>query len=75
MNAGISRGLMRNEFRGECTYQAESDIHFPHLTSAQTLSVAAEARAPANAVAESSRKEYAKDLRDATVAALGLSHT
>lgn len=75
MNTGIPRDIMHKEFRGECTYQAESDIHFPHLTTAQTLSVASEARAPANAIAKSSRKEYAKDIRDVTVAALGLSHT
>ena len=75
MDTGIPRDVMQKEFRGEYTYQAESDIHFPHLTTAQTLSVAAEARAPANAVAESSRNEYAKQIRDVIVAALGLSHT
>lgn len=66
---------MHTEFRGECTYQAESDVHFPHLTVAQTLAVAAKARAPRNAVAGSSRDAYAKVVRDATVIALGLSHT
>lgn len=74
MNTGISHDVMHQEFRGACAYQAESDLHFPHLTTAQTLSVAAEARAPADTAPEWSRKKYAEDVRDATIAALGLSH-
>lgn len=66
---------MHNIFRGECTYQAESDTHFPHLTVKQTLSVAAGARAPANVGTRSSRKAYAEEIRNATIAALGLSGT
>lgn len=66
---------MHSEFRGECNYQAESDVHFPHLTVSQTLSVAAEARVPANAVTDSSRKSYVNDTVCATAGALGLSHT
>jgi ATP-binding cassette subfamily G (WHITE) protein 2 (PDR) len=29
---GISKEQMHNDFRGECIYQAEVDVHFPQLT-------------------------------------------
>jgi len=41
---GISMGQMHSDFRGECIYQAEVDVHFPQLTVGQTLSFAARAR-------------------------------
>ena len=50
-------------------------MHFPHLTVSQTLAVAAKARAPTSAVSGFDRDDYAETVRDATAAALGLSHT
>lgn len=41
---GIPVEQMHNDFRGECIYQAEVDVHFPQLTVGQTLSFAARAR-------------------------------
>ncbi|XMA17261.1 hypothetical protein WAI453_010052 [Rhynchosporium graminicola] len=41
---GISVQQMHNDFRGECIYQAETDVHFPQLTVGQTLEFAAKAR-------------------------------
>lgn len=41
---GIPNSMMRNDFRGECMYQAEVDVHFPQLTVSQTLEFAARAR-------------------------------
>jgi ABC-type multidrug transport system ATPase subunit len=35
---------MHKEFRGECIYQSEVDVHFPQLTVGQTLDFAARAR-------------------------------
>lgn len=35
---------MHKDFRGECIYQAETDVHFPQLTVGQTLDFAARAR-------------------------------
>ena len=35
---------MHSDFRGECIYQAEVDVHFPQLTVGQTLKFAARAR-------------------------------
>ncbi|ETI29379.1 hypothetical protein G647_01832 [Cladophialophora carrionii CBS 160.54] len=67
---GIPKETMHKDFRGECTYQAEVDAHFPQLTVGQTLDFAARARA--------SRYDpymYAPHLRDVVMAAFGLSHT
>jgi hypothetical protein len=41
---GISMEQMHSDFRGECIYQAEVDIHFPQMTVGQTLKFAARAR-------------------------------
>lgn len=41
---GISMEQMHKDFRGECMYQAEVDVHFPQLTVGQTLEFAARAR-------------------------------
>lgn len=41
---GISMDTMHKDFRGECIYQAEVDVHFPQLTVGQTLEFAARAR-------------------------------
>lgn len=37
---------MSGEFRGRGVYQAEIDVHIPHLTVRQTLEVAVKARQP-----------------------------
>lgn len=63
---------MYRYFRGECTYQPESDIHFPHLTVAQTLDLAAQVRPSPKHVSQPLRKASAKESRNAAVAALGL---
>lgn len=67
--------MMHKDFRGECIYQAEVDIHFPQLTVGQTLMFAAEARAPRNRIPGISRKVYAEHMRDVIMAIFGLSHT
>ena len=66
---------MHKEFRGDCIYQAETDVHFPLLTVGQTLSLAAEARAPRNAPGRSIRNNLVKTTRDAIVGGLDLKHT
>ncbi|KAA8565710.1 hypothetical protein EYC84_009553 [Monilinia fructicola] len=72
---GIPMETMHKDFRGECIYQAEVDIHFPQLTVAQTLSFAAKAKAPRNRIPGVTREQYANHLRDVTMATFGLSHT
>lgn len=66
---------MHKDFRGECIYQAEVDVHFPQMTVGQTLMFAAEARAPQNRIPGVTRKQYAEHMRDVIMAVFGLSHT
>lgn len=66
---------MHSNFRGEVVYQAETDIHFPHLTVGETLLFAALARTPQNRISGTSRRVYAEHLRDAVMAMFGISNT
>ncbi|KAK2777591.1 multidrug resistance protein cdr1 [Colletotrichum kahawae] len=72
---GIPMETMHKAFRGEVIYQAETDIHFPHLTVGQTLLFAALARTPKNRLPGVSRQRYAEHLRDVVMAVFGISHT
>lgn len=66
---------MHQQFRGDVIYQAETDVHFPHLTVGQTLLYAALAKTPHNRLPGISRECYASHLRDVVMAVFGLSHT
>jgi ATP-binding cassette, subfamily G (WHITE), member 2, PDR len=66
---------MHRLFRGEATYQAETDMHFPQLTVGQTLLFAALARTPKNRFPGVTRKRYAEHIRDVAMAVFGISHT
>ena len=66
-DAGISSQKMHKQFRGEVLYNEEMDHHFPHLTVSQTLSFAAEARAPQNLPNYNSTKDYVAQLVDAAL--------
>ena len=72
---GIPKEMMHHDFRGECMYQAEVDVHFPQLTVGQTLNFAAQARAPRNRLPGVTRKQYAQHMTDVIMAVFGLSHT
>lgn len=72
---GISPARMHKDFRGEATYTAEVDVHFPMLTVGQTLDFAAQARAPRHVPGGGSRKEYSRFLRNVIMAIFGISHT
>ena len=72
---GISAKHMHNYFRGEAIYTAEVDVHFPQLTVGDTLSFAAQARAPRHIPGGVSRKAYAEHRRDVVMAMYGISHT
>ena len=72
---GIPKEIMHKDFRGECMYQAEVDVHFPQLTVGQTLKFAAEARAPRNRIPGVSRNQYAEHMTRVIMAVFGLSHT
>lgn len=66
---------MQKQFRGEAIYTAENDVHFPQLTVGDTLTFAAQARAPRTRFPGLSRKDYANHVRDVIMAMLGLRHT
>lgn len=72
---GISYEQMKNNFRGEAIYTAETDVHFPHLTVGNTLYFAAQARAPRFLPASVTRKQYTEHLRDVIMATFGIRHT
>ncbi|PWY81575.1 ATP-binding cassette transporter [Aspergillus sclerotioniger CBS 115572] len=72
---GIPWDIMHRKFRGDATYQAETDVHFPHLTVGQTLLYAALAKTPRNRLPGVSRETYATHLRDVVMAVFGISHT
>ncbi|CAL5866766.1 uncharacterized protein PFLUO_LOCUS976 [Penicillium psychrofluorescens] len=72
---GISDKLMKNQFRGEAIYTAETDVHFPQLSVGDTLKFAALARAPRNRPPDITREQYAVHMRDVVMAMLGLTHT
>lgn len=72
---GISAAMMQKNFRGEAIYTAEQDVHFPQLTVHQTLSFAAEARAPREPPAGISKREYANYMADVVMAVFGIHHT
>ncbi|KAJ5578431.1 ABC multidrug transporter C [Penicillium hispanicum] len=72
---GISDKQMKNQFRGEAIYTAETDVHFPQLSVGDTLKFAALARAPRNLLPGVNRDQYAEHMRDVVMAMLGLSHT
>jgi ATP-binding cassette subfamily G (WHITE) protein 2 (PDR) len=71
---GVSPEIMHKDFRGECIYQAEVDVHFPSLTVSQTLEFAARARAPHNRLPGVSRDQYATHVCDVMMAVFGLTH-
>ncbi|KAF2963335.1 hypothetical protein GQX73_g10240 [Xylaria multiplex] len=72
---GIPAKEMHTHHRGEALYTAEIDVHFPMLTVGETLTFAAQARAPRHLPAGVDRMTYANHLRDVTMAMFGISHT
>ena len=72
---GITPSKIRNNYRGDVTYSAEADIHFPHLTVGQTLEFAARLRTPQNRPHTVSREDYARRVTEVYMAMYGLSHT
>lgn len=66
---------MHSRHRGEAIYTAEVDVHFPMLTVGDTLTFAAQARAPREMPAGVDKTSYANHLRDVVMAMFGISHT
>ena len=66
---------IRKHFRGEVVYNAEADIHLPHLTVYQTLLTVARLKTPQNRLKGIDRETYARHLTEVAMATFGLSHT
>ncbi|CCF58498.1 hypothetical protein KAFR_0E03460 [Kazachstania africana CBS 2517] len=72
---GITPKHLKRHYRGEVVYQAESDIHLPHLTVYQTLVTVSRLKTPQNRFEGTGREEFAKHLTDVAMATYGLLHT
>ncbi|KAL6941198.1 ATP-binding cassette multidrug transporter pdr5 [Hanseniaspora opuntiae] len=72
---GITPKEIKNNYRGDVVYQAESDIHFPHLTVFETLNNVALLTTPSNRIKGLTREQFSKHMAEATMAMYGLSHT
>ncbi|KAL5337551.1 hypothetical protein BJX70DRAFT_409126 [Aspergillus crustosus] len=71
--AGEMNGIQASEdsvlnYQGKATYTAETDVHFPQLSVADTLTFAALARALRNRIKGVSQKQYAEHIRDVVMA-------
>lgn len=73
--SGISPEDIARTYRGDVTYCAESESHFPTLTVGDTLGFAARLKTPSNRAPGMSRMEFANYMRDLVMAMYGLSHT
>ncbi|KAF6791702.1 ABC multidrug transporter [Colletotrichum sojae] len=72
---GVTADEMKRYFRGDVIYTAEEDVHFPALSVADTLFFAARARTPKTRPGGLTADEYARRVRDVTMAMLGIQHT
>lgn len=72
---GVTSDEMHTHHRGEAIYTAEVDVHFPMLTVGDTLTFAAQARAPRHLPPGVDKRTYSDHLRDVTMAMFGISHT
>lgn len=66
---------MHDRFRGEVAYNAEVDVHFPHLTVGQTLTFATKLRTPHQRLDNQPRKKAVRILVKILGIVFGLSHT
>ncbi|CDH14452.1 probable Pleiotropic ABC efflux transporter of multiple drugs [Zygosaccharomyces bailii ISA1307] len=72
---GLTPMDIKKHFRGEVVYNAEADIHLPHLTVWQTLITVARLKTPSNRVPGVDRETWANHMADVAMATYGLSHT
>jgi ABC-type multidrug transport system ATPase subunit len=64
---------MHTEFRGECIYTAEVDLHFAELTVLETLRFAAASRAPKNFLPGMSKEAYIEHITNVVLNIFNLS--
>ncbi|EJS41517.1 pdr10p [Saccharomyces arboricola H-6] len=72
---GLSNKEIKSNYRGEVVYNAESDIHIPHLTVFQTLYTVARLKTPRNRIKGVDRDTFAKHVTEVAMATYGLTHS
>ncbi|RSL52107.1 hypothetical protein CEP53_008201 [Fusarium sp. AF-6] len=72
---GIGPADMYTRFRRDIMYNAEVDVHLPPLTVGDTLEFAAQARVPSVVPGGFTSKQFARILRDVTMAMFRITHT
>ncbi|KAK7207385.1 ABC-2 type transporter-domain-containing protein [Myxozyma melibiosi] len=72
---GIDQKTMKGRFKGDLLFSPEQDIHFPVLNVNETLSFAADIKAPRVRSGNVSRQEYVNNVRDILATVYGLRHT
>ncbi|WBW75480.1 plasma membrane brefeldin A efflux transporter Bfr1 [Schizosaccharomyces osmophilus] len=72
---GINAAEMRKHYPGDVLYSGENDVHFPSLTTRETINFAARVRTPRNRPCNLSRNEYMSRVRDLIATSFGLTHT
>ncbi|KAL8860685.1 MAG: hypothetical protein Q9178_003038 [Gyalolechia marmorata] len=71
---GVPMAEITKRSRGEYIYVPESDIHFPHLTVAQTLTFASQARTASTTASSSGHPYTTTGNTEETITALALTH-
>ena len=73
--SGFTPEEIKRHYRGEVVYNAEADIHLPHLTVYQTLLTVARLKTPQNRIKGVDREAFAEHMTEVAMATYGLSHT
>ncbi|CAB4251859.1 similar to Saccharomyces cerevisiae YDR406W PDR15 Plasma membrane ATP binding cassette (ABC) transporter [Maudiozyma barnettii] len=73
--SGFTPKEIIKHYRGEVVYNAETDIHLPHLTVYQTLYTVSRLKTPQNRIKGVDRDSFAKHITEVAMATYGLSHT
>ncbi|SCV01822.1 LAME_0G18734g1_1 [Lachancea meyersii CBS 8951] len=72
---GLTPKDVARHYRGEVVYNAESDVHFPHLTVFDTLKTVARLSCPSNRIHGVDRETFSTHITEVAMATYGLSHT
>ncbi|OLL26317.1 Brefeldin A resistance protein [Neolecta irregularis DAH-3] len=70
---GIRQSAMKSQYKGEILYNAETDVHFPTLTVAQTLEFSATCRAPQRRIIGETREQHIQTTKDMLGRVFGLT--
>lgn len=72
---GLSQEDMLKYFKSDVIYNAELDVHFPHLTVSQTLNFAVACRTPSIRLDGMTREQYIENYGLLWATVFGLRHT